>query len=128
MQGSVRGKLESVLSKAGKYYSSVAHFERMWWDKGSDARKHVSIWRPVVSTGYAMLGDFVTDGYVGCSWFLASFNWQQDMCRYSNHQCMEERLPRAVLSRVVASQNTRRLQISNKNKRLFVEICTFEEF
>jgi hypothetical protein len=76
MQASVRGKLESVLSKAGKYYSSVAHFERMWWDKGSDARKHVSIWRPVVSTGYAMLGDFVTDGYVGCSWFLVSFNWQ----------------------------------------------------
>lgn len=34
----------------------------MWWDKGSDAKRRVSIWRPIVPTGYAMLGDYAMAG------------------------------------------------------------------
>ncbi|PRQ39555.1 putative vacuolar protein sorting-associated protein [Rosa chinensis] len=49
-------------SKATKCYMSTPNFERIWWDKGSDIRRPVSIWRPIPRQGYAILGDCITEG------------------------------------------------------------------
>ncbi|KAI8561923.1 hypothetical protein RHMOL_Rhmol04G0379800 [Rhododendron molle] len=50
------------ISKETNYYMSTPNFERIWWDKGSDIRRPVSIWRPVPRPGYGILGDCVTEG------------------------------------------------------------------
>ncbi|KAJ8645273.1 hypothetical protein MRB53_007021 [Persea americana] len=41
---------------------STPHFERIWWDKGSDLRRPVSIWRPLPRPGFSVLGDCITEG------------------------------------------------------------------
>ncbi|KAK2971030.1 hypothetical protein RJ640_025804 [Escallonia rubra] len=43
-------------------YMSTPNFERVWWDRGSDLRRPVSIWRPMPRPGYAILGDCITEG------------------------------------------------------------------
>ncbi|XP_057544625.1 uncharacterized protein LOC130823840 isoform X3 [Amaranthus tricolor] len=43
-------------------FMSVPNFERIWWDKGGEFRRAVSIWRPIPRPGYAILGDCITDG------------------------------------------------------------------
>lgn len=50
------------MSKVTSCYVSTPHFKRIWWDKGSDLRPPVSIWRPVARPGYAILGDCITEG------------------------------------------------------------------
>ncbi|XP_059444630.1 uncharacterized protein LOC132176414 [Corylus avellana] len=50
------------ISKASNCYTSTPNFERIWWDKGGDLRHPVSIWRPIVRPGYAILGDCITEG------------------------------------------------------------------
>lgn len=50
------------ISKATSYYISTPNFERIWWDRGSDLRRPVSIWRPITRPGYAVLGDCITEG------------------------------------------------------------------
>lgn len=50
------------ISKATNCYMSTPHFERIWWDKGNDVRRPVSIWRPVARSGYAVLGDCIMEG------------------------------------------------------------------
>ncbi|XP_057959044.1 uncharacterized protein LOC131151699 [Malania oleifera] len=50
------------ISRATNCYMSTPHFERIWWDKGSDIRRPVSVWRPIPRPGYAILGDCVTEG------------------------------------------------------------------
>ncbi|CAN4121397.1 unnamed protein product [Withania somnifera] len=50
------------ISKATSCYISTPNFERIWWDRGSDLRPSVSIWRPVRRPGYAVLGDCITEG------------------------------------------------------------------
>ncbi|XP_010679516.3 uncharacterized protein LOC104894866 isoform X2 [Beta vulgaris subsp. vulgaris] len=45
-----------------KCFMSVPNFERIWWDKGGEFRRAVSIWRPIPRPGYAILGDCITDG------------------------------------------------------------------
>ncbi|XP_061360270.1 uncharacterized protein LOC133304277 isoform X2 [Gastrolobium bilobum] len=50
------------ISKATNCYKSTPNFERIWWDKGSDLRRPVSIWRPIEHRGYAVLGDCITEG------------------------------------------------------------------
>lgn len=52
------------ISKATGCYMSTPNFERIWWDKGSDIRRPVSIWRPIARPGYAILGDCLTEGLV----------------------------------------------------------------
>ncbi|KAL0925485.1 hypothetical protein M5K25_003821 [Dendrobium thyrsiflorum] len=44
------------------YFISTPHFERIWWDKGSDLRRSISIWRPIPRQGFAPLGDCITEG------------------------------------------------------------------
>jgi len=50
------------ISKATNCYMSTPNFERIWWDKGSELRRPVSIWRPIARHGYAVLGDCITEG------------------------------------------------------------------
>ncbi|XP_062108869.1 uncharacterized protein LOC133819601 isoform X1 [Humulus lupulus] len=50
------------ISKATTCYMSTPNFERIWWDKGSDVRRPVSIWRPIACPGYIILGDCITEG------------------------------------------------------------------
>ncbi|KAF3970469.1 hypothetical protein CMV_005848 [Castanea mollissima] len=50
------------ISKATNCYIAIPNFERIWWDKGSDLRRPVSIWRPIARPGYAILGDCITEG------------------------------------------------------------------
>ncbi|KAH8501006.1 hypothetical protein H0E87_016007 [Populus deltoides] len=50
------------ISKATNSYVSTPNFERIWWDKGSEIRRPVSIWRPIACPGYAILGDCITEG------------------------------------------------------------------
>lgn len=51
-----------TISRGTSCYMSTPHFERVWWDKGSDIRRAVSIWRPLQHPGYAILGDCITEG------------------------------------------------------------------
>ncbi|PON64877.1 Phosphatidylinositol-4, 5-bisphosphate phosphodiesterase gamma [Parasponia andersonii] len=50
------------ISKATNFYMSTPNFERIWWDKGGDVRRPVSIWRPIARPGYAILGDCIIEG------------------------------------------------------------------
>ncbi|CAL1397515.1 unnamed protein product [Linum trigynum] len=50
------------VSKATNCYMSTPNFERIWWDRGSDIRRAVSIWRPIARPGYAVLGDCIAEG------------------------------------------------------------------
>ncbi|EPS74076.1 hypothetical protein M569_00677, partial [Genlisea aurea] len=50
------------ISKSSVCYMSTPNFERIWWDRGGDARHPFSIWRPIPRAGYAMLGDCIVDG------------------------------------------------------------------
>ncbi|KAL8152479.1 LOW QUALITY PROTEIN: hypothetical protein V2J09_010239 [Rumex salicifolius] len=49
-------------SRANNYCISTPNFERIWWDKGGELRRSVSIWRPIARLGYCVLGDCITDG------------------------------------------------------------------
>ncbi|KAI7737222.1 hypothetical protein M8C21_001545, partial [Ambrosia artemisiifolia] len=49
------------ISKASCYMSTPS-FERIWWDKGSDIRRPVSVWRPIPRPGFKVLGDCITEG------------------------------------------------------------------
>ncbi|KAG2314342.1 hypothetical protein Bca52824_017464 [Brassica carinata] len=50
------------ISKPTSYHVSTPNFERIWWDKGGDLRRPVSIWRPIPRPGFAILGDSITEG------------------------------------------------------------------
>ncbi|CAN7131404.1 unnamed protein product [Brassica rapa subsp. narinosa] len=50
------------ISKPTSYHVSTSNFERIWWDKGGDLRRPVSIWRPIPRPGFAILGDSITEG------------------------------------------------------------------
>uniref|UniRef100_A0A1J3IH98 Putative vacuolar protein sorting-associated protein 13A n=1 Tax=Noccaea caerulescens TaxID=107243 RepID=A0A1J3IH98_NOCCA len=50
------------ISKPTSYHVSTPNFERIWWDKGGDLRRPISIWRPVPRPGFAILGDSITEG------------------------------------------------------------------
>ncbi|KAG9136747.1 hypothetical protein Leryth_004514 [Lithospermum erythrorhizon] len=50
------------ISNSTSYYTSTPNFERIWWDRGGDYRRAVSIWRPLCRPGYSILGDCITEG------------------------------------------------------------------
>lgn len=60
--GSSGWEMLRAISKATNYYMSTPHFERIWWDKGGDLRRPVSIWRPTSHPGYAIVGDCIVEG------------------------------------------------------------------
>ncbi|KAL6841988.1 hypothetical protein ACP4OV_028188 [Aristida adscensionis] len=51
-----------TLSRPSSYCMSTPHFERIWWDKGSDTKRPFSIWRPLPRFGFASVGDCITEG------------------------------------------------------------------
>lgn len=50
------------ISRTSNCYKSTPNMERIWWDKGSELRQPISIWRPITGQGYAVLGDCITGG------------------------------------------------------------------
>ena len=46
-----------------KHFFPTPNFERIWWDKGGDTRQPISIWQSILSPGYAIPGDCVTEGF-----------------------------------------------------------------
>lgn len=51
-----------TLSGATAHCMSTPRFERIWWDKGCDMRRSISIWRPAGRPAFGALGDCVTEG------------------------------------------------------------------
>ncbi|MQL90984.1 hypothetical protein Taro_023590, partial [Colocasia esculenta] len=50
------------LQRTSSLSISTPHFERMWWDKGCEFCKPVSIWRPLPRPGFSILGDCIVEG------------------------------------------------------------------
>ncbi|KAJ4951540.1 hypothetical protein NE237_028372 [Protea cynaroides] len=48
---------------SGRRFEAVASFRLIWWNQGSNSRKKLSIWRPVVPQGMVFLGDIAVQGY-----------------------------------------------------------------
>ncbi|XP_068305501.1 uncharacterized protein [Pyrus communis] len=48
---------------SGPHYEAVASFQLIWWNQGSNSRKKLSIWRPVVPHGMVYVGDIAINGY-----------------------------------------------------------------
>ncbi|CAM6085299.1 unnamed protein product [Calypogeia fissa] len=59
---SLSGSAPGSPSQSIRKFSNAPQFERIWWDKGSDSRQGVSIWRPKTSCGYPILGDCLVEG------------------------------------------------------------------
>ena len=55
------GLLTAVVT-SGRIYENVGRFKLVWWDKGSGSQEGISIWRPNVPPGCAMLGDIAVKG------------------------------------------------------------------
>lgn len=55
------GLLTAVVS-SGRIYENVGRFKLVWWDKGSGSGDGISIWRPFVPAGCAMVGDIAVKG------------------------------------------------------------------
>lgn len=51
-----------ITAKSGRLIATTAQLERMWWDKGSDSHRIITIWRPIPPLGYAIVGDHITEG------------------------------------------------------------------
>lgn len=67
---SANPRIDSMASgrhTTGRYLITTPQFERLWWDKGSEFRPPASIWRPIVPSGYAIVGDCLVRGYVDFS-------------------------------------------------------------
>ncbi|XP_059641926.1 uncharacterized protein LOC132283907 [Cornus florida] len=47
----------------GHRFEAVASFRLIWWNQGSNSKKKLSIWRPVVPQGMVYLGDIAVQGY-----------------------------------------------------------------
>ncbi|KAK9984845.1 hypothetical protein SO802_034370 [Lithocarpus litseifolius] len=53
----------SIAASSGRRFEAVASFRLIWWNRGSDSRKKLSIWRPVVPQGMVYFGDIAVKGY-----------------------------------------------------------------
>lgn len=50
------------MARLARSYMSTSQFDLIWWDKDSDSRRTVSIWRPVPPPGYVIIGDSIVEG------------------------------------------------------------------
>lgn len=55
----------SSMVASGRLYEATANFKLIWWNNGTNSRKKLSIWRPMIPHGMVFLGDIAVDGY-GC--------------------------------------------------------------
>ncbi|KAJ8763967.1 hypothetical protein K2173_003749 [Erythroxylum novogranatense] len=53
----------STTISSGRRFEAVASFQLIWWNRSSNSRKKISIWRPVVPQGMVFLGDIAVRGY-----------------------------------------------------------------
>ncbi|XP_043697676.1 uncharacterized protein LOC122648528 isoform X2 [Telopea speciosissima] len=53
----------SNIVSSGRRFEAVASFRLIWWNQGSNSRKKLSIWRPVVLQGMVFFGDIAVQGY-----------------------------------------------------------------
>jgi len=60
-EGDTTTLLTSVVS-SGRIHENAGRFKLVWWDKGSRSSDGISIWRPIVPRGRAMLGDLAVKG------------------------------------------------------------------
>lgn len=56
----------TVAVNSGRRFEAVANFQLIWWNQGSNSRKKLSIWRPVVPQGMIYFGDIAVKGYNTC--------------------------------------------------------------
>ncbi|KAK7307747.1 hypothetical protein VNO77_41077 [Canavalia gladiata] len=54
---------QSTDANSNRRYEPVASFQLIWWNQGSNSRKKLSIWRPVVPMGMVYFGDIAVKGY-----------------------------------------------------------------
>lgn len=55
---------KSLIVTSGQRFEAVANFQLIWWNRGSNSKKKLSIWRPVVPQGKIYFGDVVIKGCV----------------------------------------------------------------
>lgn len=55
---------KSRIVTSGQHFEAVADFQLIWWNRGSNSKKKLSIWRPVVPQGKIYFGDVVMKGCV----------------------------------------------------------------
>ena len=55
---------QSSDANSNRRLEPVASFQLIWWNQGSNSRKRLSIWRPVVPTGMVYFGDIAVKGWV----------------------------------------------------------------
>lgn len=54
---------QSATANSGRLCEAGASFRLVWWNQGSNSRKKLSIWRPIVPQGLFYLGDIAVQGY-----------------------------------------------------------------
>ncbi|KAI4338425.1 hypothetical protein MLD38_023489 [Melastoma candidum] len=57
------GISQQGVASSGHHFESVDSFQFIWSNQGSNSRKQLSIWRPVVSPGMVYFGDIAIQGY-----------------------------------------------------------------
>ncbi|KAK7309084.1 hypothetical protein RJT34_05549 [Clitoria ternatea] len=50
-------------ANSNRRFEPVASFQLIWWNQGTNSRKRLSIWRPVVPMGMVYFGDIAVKGY-----------------------------------------------------------------
>lgn len=55
---------QSSDANSNRRLEPVASFQLIWWNQGSNARKKLSVWRPVVPMGMVYFGDIAVKGWV----------------------------------------------------------------
>lgn len=64
---------KSPIVTSGQRFEAVANFQLIWWNRGSNSKKKLSIWRPVVPQGKIYFGDVAIKGSVSfIFYFLVS--------------------------------------------------------
>lgn len=52
----------SLVATSGQLFEAVSSFRLVWWNQGTNSRKRLSIWRPIVPNGMIYLGDIAVQG------------------------------------------------------------------
>ena len=55
---------EGLVLNSAWHVEVVASFQLIWWNQGSNSRKKLSIWRPLVPQGAVYFGDIAVNRYV----------------------------------------------------------------
>lgn len=53
---------KSAIPNSGRRFEAVASFHLIWWNRGSNSKKKLSIWRPIIPEGMVYFGDIAVKG------------------------------------------------------------------